>query len=131
MLRTCFASLFFIVVLTAPAFGAGDTVVPASRGSVLPALYVSFAALTVYDAASTTAALGRGAREANPVMVGIAGNSSALWAVKGGVTVASISIAERLWRQHRRSQAIVMMMAMNGVLAAVAAHNSAVLRDLK
>ena len=146
MVRTCFALLFSIFVVT-PAFAAdngastaGDPntaaaavnpLPPESRGVVLPALYVSVAALQVYDGLSTMTGLKQGAVETNPLMSGIAGKPIALWAVKGGVTTASIYAAERLWRQHRRAEAIAMMVAVNGVMVAVAARNVSVTRGVK
>lgn len=115
---------------------AGDTdwslppvqVGTSSRPAALLALYVSYAALQGFDAYTTLHEAQFGAREANPLMSGVAGNSAAMWAVKGGVTVASIYLAERLWHQHRRGQAIALMVASNGVMAAVAAHNLSVMR---
>jgi hypothetical protein len=103
---------------------------PASRGPVLPVLYVSFAALNAYDAASTTSALKRGAAEANPMMGSLAARPAAMWAVKATMTAVSIASAERMWRQHRRGAAIATMLASNAVIGAVAAHNAAVIRRL-
>lgn len=98
------------------------------RGGLLPVLYVSLAGLNAYDAYSTTKGLSRGARESNPVMRGAAGSPAAIWAIKGGVTGASIMVAERLWRAHKRPQAIGVMIISNGLMAAVAARNASVLR---
>jgi hypothetical protein len=100
-----------------------------SRGALLPVLYVGLSTLNVFDAYSTAAGLSRGAREANPMMRGVAGNATAMWAVKGGVTAATIFAAERLWRSNRKSQAILMMVASNAMMAAVAAHNASVIRQ--
>jgi len=72
-----------------------------------------------------------GATEANPVLGGMASNAGAMWAVKAGATMASIYAAEGLWRRHRRVEAIVTMVAVNGMMAAVAAHNASVMRGLK
>lgn len=44
-----------------------------SRPIVLPVLYASYAALQAYDVYSTRQGLARGAREANPLMKGVAG----------------------------------------------------------
>src|SRR5438477_13058965 len=115
MVRTGFASLCIIFVATVPGFAADERVaaataantppavnlhpVPPARGSILPALYVSAAALQVYDGLSTMNGVKHGAVEANPVMSGMAGKCLALWAVKGGVTTVSIYAAERMWRQ--------------------------------
>src|SRR5947207_15224122 len=140
MIRTWFAALLIIFVVAVPGFAADErrtaasdsntppivnvNTVPPARGLVLPALYVGAAALQVYDGLSTMSGLKQGAVEANPVISGIAGKSLALWAVKGGITTVSIYTAERMWRQHRRAEAIAMMVAVNGVAAAVAARNA-------
>lgn len=100
------------------------------RPRVLPALYVSLAALQAFDAYSTTAGLGRGAQEANPLMQRVAGNKAAFWAVKAGTTVASIWVAERLWKTNRVG-AIVTMVAVNSVMASVAARNASVLKAVR
>lgn len=101
---------------------------PASRGTLLPSLYVSLAALNAFDAYSTAKAVGSGiGTEANPMMRGVASHSAAVWAVKGGVTAASIFLAERMWRNHNRVAAIATMVFVNGMTAAVAANNARVL----
>ncbi len=113
---------------TVPAVHFGTRSESRARGSLLPALYVSLAALNAFDAYSTSTALSRGAAEANPLMRGIAGNNAALWAVKGSVTAGTVIIAERLWRKRRRAEAIAVMLVSNGVMSAVAAQNASVLR---
>jgi hypothetical protein len=102
-----------------------------SRGNLLPVLYVSLAGLNIFDAYTTRTGLSHGAVEANPLMHAVAGNSAALWAIKGGATAASIFFAERLWRQHRRAEAIAVMVVSNGVMAGVAARNASVLRHVQ
>lgn len=99
----------------------------ASRGSILPALYASFVALEVYDGYATSTGLQRGAREANVLTGGLYGNTAAIWAVKGAATATSVYMAERLWRQHRRGEALAIMVVSNALMAAVAAHNLSVL----
>jgi hypothetical protein len=99
-----------------------------SRPGALPALYVGLAGLQAFDAYSTIVGVNRGAVESNGLMKSIAGNPAPVIAVKGGVTAASILVAERLWKKHRRVAAIVTMVATNGLMAAVAAHNASVLR---
>jgi hypothetical protein len=122
------------VAVAVPALAADvDWALPAvhvpqsSRGSVLPALYIGVAGLQVYDGYSTLTGFKRGAIETNAVMKNVAGNPAAMLAVKGGVTAASIFMAERLWKQNRRTAAIVTMIATNGLMAAVAARNASVL----
>jgi hypothetical protein len=108
--------------LSAPTLGN-------THGALLPSLYVSLGALNAFDAMTTSKGLASGmAAEANPVIRGLAGNPAALWAVKGGATAATIFFAERLWRGNRRTQAIAVMLVSNGMMAAVAAHNTNVLR---
>jgi hypothetical protein len=102
---------------------------PSNRGSVLPSLYVSLAGLNAYDAYTTIKGVGQGATESNALIQGATGTPMAMWAIKGGVTVGSIIVAERLWRSGRRAQAIGMMIASNAVMAAVGAHNNSVLRN--
>ena len=107
-----------------PSFRIGG----ATRGSWLPALYVSLAGLQAVDAYSTSKGLSRGASEANPTMRPFAGNAAAMLAVKGGATAVTIAVAERLWRKNHRGRAIAVGIVANSVLASVAAHNAAVLR---
>jgi hypothetical protein len=100
------------------------------RPAILPALYVSMAALQALDAHSTMAALGRGGREANPVMRGVAGNRGAMLAVKAGVAGSTILLAEKMWKRNRVA-AIAMMAIVNAIDAAVVAHNYRVVRRLQ
>ncbi|SRR5260370_39418234 len=87
--------------------GAVDASLPhrpvdgAGRGGLLPVLYASYVALQVFDGYTTTIGVQRGAVESNPLMRGIADRAAIVWTVKGGVTVAAIYTAERLWRDHR------------------------------
>jgi hypothetical protein len=115
-------------LLVPPGVAASPAVLlPASRGAALPSLYVSLAALEMYDGYTTMTGVRHGAVEGNPVLGGAAANSPALWAIKGGAAVGVIFIAERLWRQHHRGQAVAVMLASNGIMAAVAARNARVL----
>ncbi|MDP1571857.1 MAG: DUF5658 family protein [Vicinamibacterales bacterium] len=100
------------------------------RPKVLPVLYASLAALQVMDALSTFRGLELGAIEANPVMAGIADNRKAMFAVKAGVTAASILVAERLWKRNRVA-AVVTMVGLNALIGTVVAHNHSVLRQLQ
>jgi hypothetical protein len=95
-----------------------------SRGPALPVLYGSLAALQAYDAVATLRGVNAGRVEINPMMAGVSGTPAAMWAVKASVTTAAIVASERLWRTHRRSQAIVVMAIANGVMAGVALHNA-------
>jgi hypothetical protein len=108
-----------------------DLVVPRTGVGVATSLrrsmYVSFAALQIMDAVSTRKALSGGAREANPVMGGIARNSVALFAVKAGTAAATTWFAEKLAKNHPR-RATIMMAVLNTAYAAIVAHNYRVAR---
>jgi hypothetical protein len=99
-----------------------------ARGPLLPSLYVGLIGLEAYDGYSTTRSIRVGASESNPVMRGLVGSPVGLWAAKGGAAFVSIYAAERLWRHNRRGQAIALMLASNGLMAAVARNNSTVNR---
>ena len=101
-----------------------------ARPAVLPALYASYAALQVFDIYSTKQGLARGARETNPMMQGVVGNTSTFVAVKAAMTVGTIAAAERLWKTNKIA-AIAVMVASNGVAAIVAARNAQTLRQLR
>jgi hypothetical protein len=146
MVRRCLAALLSMCLVAASASAAdnetsadeadGTRVVMGAqrvyaRGSMLPMLYGTLAGLQAYDGWSTVRSTRLGATEANSVLGGMASNTGAMFAVKAGATMASIYFAERLWRQHHRVNAIVAMVAVNGMMAAVAAHNASVMRGLK
>ena len=99
------------------------------RGSVLPGLYAGLAGLQALDVYTTSRGLAQGSREGNPILRGVAGNTTALLIVKGSVTAASIAVSERLWKQHRRRRAIATMIATNGIMAAVATRNVWLIRQ--
>lgn len=90
--------------------------------SLRRSMYVSFAALQIMDAVSTRKALSGGAREANPLLGGIARNSAALFAVKAGTAAATTYFAEKLAKKHPR-RAMIMMAALNTAYVAIVAHN--------
>jgi hypothetical protein len=100
------------------------------RPSILPALYVGSALLQGYDAYSTMTALSRGATEANPMMKTVTGNPMLFIGVKAAVAATSIMAAEKMWKNHNRVGAIIVMAASNGLMAIVAAHNASVIRGL-
>ena len=99
------------------------------RPAALPALYASYAALQAFDVYSTKQALGRGAREANPLMQGVVGHTGTFVAVKAAVAMTTIVAAERLWKTNKTA-AIAVMVASNSVAAIVAARNARTLRQL-
>lgn len=102
-----------------------------SRPAVLPALYVSYAALQAYDIYSTRQAIARGAREANPLMQGVVGNPGAFIALKAGVAAGTILAAERLWKNDKKAAAIGVMVASNLVATVVASRNARTLRHIR
>jgi hypothetical protein len=137
MVRMC--SLFVIAIVMScavPTFAADgqqdnpppklQITIPAdeSRPGILPALYVSLAALQVYDGYSTIRGVREGNRETNPLVGGLAERPVVLWSLKAATTALSIYLAEQQWRQHHRKQAIVTMIVANGVMGAVAARNA-------
>ena len=149
MTRTITAAVLLSLTLSVlPTYAAADAddanaaaaapavVVPArisqalARPAVLPALYASYAALQVFDIYSTKQALARGAREANPLMQDVVGNTTEFVAVKAVVTLGTILAAERLWRVNKVA-AIALMVVSTGVLASVAANNARTLRQLR
>jgi hypothetical protein len=101
-----------------------------SRPALLPALYASYAALQAYDIYSTRQALAQGGREANALMQGVAGNTSAMMAVKAGAVAGAVVAAEHLWKTNKPA-AIAVMIASNGVAAVVAAHNAHTLKGIR
>lgn len=103
---------------------------PASRPRVLPALYVSLAALQAFDAYSTAQGLSRGAQESNPLMQQVAGNTAGFWTLKAATAIVPMILAERMWR-HNKVGAITLMIVANGVAAAVGANNAHVLHQLR
>ena len=121
----------------APAVAAPTFVAPASisgalaRPKLLPALYISYAALQAFDVYSTRQALARGGRELNPLMQGVVHNTGAFMAVKAAVATGTIVAAERLWKNNNKAAAIVVMVAANSVAAIVAARNARTLGQLR
>ena len=146
MVRTCLAASLSVFLLASTASAAdadatapdpGATLArrvpdpPLTRGAALPALYGALVGLQAYDGWTTVSGARRGAAESNPVLRGVASNPTAMFAIKAGATTASIYAAERLWRRHRRVEAIATMVAVNGLMAAVAARNTSVVRGFK
>jgi hypothetical protein len=85
-------------------------------------LYISLANLQALDIASTYRVLHDGGREANPVAARMVNAPAALIAFKAGATVGVIAATERL-RKHSPKAALVVMAALNSVMATVVAHN--------
>ena len=102
---------------------------PATRPAILPPLYVSLGALQAYDGYTTLRGVERGARETNALVGGLAGKPAAFWAIKAGSTALTIVLAERLWRDHRKVEAITTMIVANGLMAAIAARNASIYKS--
>jgi hypothetical protein len=102
----------------------GNSVQPVAMGrpAILPALYVSFAALQALDAHSTLAAVGAGRNEANPALKGIVDQPGAFLAVKVAATAGTLYLTERLWKKHRGA-AVALMLVANGTYALIVANN--------
>lgn len=95
------------------------------RPATLTALYGSYGALAVADFVSTKKAIAAGGREGNPLMG--SGKASRMMLVKGAGAAMSIYFAERMWKKNKIG-AIVTMVAVNGLSAAVVAHNTQIAR---
>jgi hypothetical protein len=97
----------------------------ASRGWLLPSLYVGLATLNALDAYTTSTAIRSGAGvEANPMMRGVVGHPAALWTIKGGATAATVLLSEQLRKSHHRAAAIATMIVSNGAVAMVTMRNT-------
>lgn len=88
-------------------------------------MYYSFAALQAADAATTLAAVGNGAREANPLLQGAVQSPPAIIAIKAGVVAGTIFTLERLRKDHP-VVAVASLIAINSTLAIVAINNASV-----
>jgi uncharacterized membrane protein len=93
-----------------------------SRPAAVKVMYGTFAALQAVDIYSTTRALNQGASEANPIVATTTGNQGAMLAMKAVSTAVTIYFAERAWKKSRKGS-VVLMAVVNGVTAAVVAHN--------
>ena len=91
------------------------------RPVALCALYGTYATLQAMDVISTRRALSTGAAEQNPLMK--SGQMGAMIGVKAAAGVSTIYFAEKLWKKNRVG-AVIVMAALNGVQAAVVAHNT-------
>jgi hypothetical protein len=113
---------------TLPTVQARET---ATRPTLLPVLYASYAGLQAYDIYSTRQALARGAREVNPLMQGAVQNNTTMIALKASVTAGTILAAERMWKKNNKVGAIAVLVASNSVAAIVAARNARTLGSLR
>jgi hypothetical protein len=100
------------------------------RPAILPVLYATLVGLHAYDVYSTRAGVSRGAAELNPVVAPLTGDTPAMIAMKAVSAGTTIFMAERLWHRNK-SAAILTMVAANGVMAVVAAHNLQALHQIR
>ena len=115
----------------APPAVAASSDVPKPRPQIVPPLYASLAALQAFDGYTTLRGIKAGAHEGNPLVGNAAGHPIAMWSIKAASTAATIYYAERLWRGHRRGQAITLLAVTNAIMGVVAAHNASVLSNLR
>ena len=109
-------------VSTRPALQRWQMDLPEARPAALPVMYASFGALQLADVYSTRRAIDGGAREANPALRSVSRNAGAMIAAKALSSAATIYFVERAWKKNRKG-AIVLMAAINGMTAAITAHN--------
>jgi hypothetical protein len=93
-----------------------------SRPAAVKVMYGTLAALQALDIYSTTRALNQGASEANPIVATTTANQGAMLAMKAVSTATTVYFAERAWKKNPKG-AVVLMAVVNGVTAAVVAHN--------
>jgi hypothetical protein len=97
--------------------------------TLLRSLHVGLAVSQAYDVYSTTTAIRRGAIELNPLLKSAVGSRAAFIGLKVAMTAGPIYEAEKLWKKNHRVAAIALMAASNGIMMAVARHNSAVMKN--
>ena len=105
-----------------------DEPVDRKRPRLLVGMYAGSGLLHGYDIYSTLAGIKANKVELNPLMREIVKNPPVFIAVQSVMTLATIAVADQLWRQHHPGQAIAVMILSNGVMAAIAARNASVLR---
>ena len=88
-------------------------------------MYYSFAALQAADAVTTLAAVGSGAREANPLLQGAVKSPPAIIAIKAGVVTGTILMMEK-FRKGNPVLISAALIAINSTLAVVAINNVSV-----
>ena len=59
----------------------------------------------------------------NPLVRSIDADPVALTAFKIGATATTIVLAEKLWRNHKRTAAVLTMVGVNSAYAIIVAHN--------
>lgn len=102
---------------------------PPSRPAVMMPLYFGLAGLQAFDGYATIHGARIGGTEQNPLVGGLANRPVAFVAIKAASTATTIYFAERLWRDHRKTEAIITMVVANVAMGVVAARNAAFLRS--
>lgn len=93
------------------------------RPKPLLPLYGAFAVVNALDVHSTRRGLAAGAKEGNPLLAGLAQNTTALIALKGAIATGAVLWAENTWKRGHRKMAVATLLAMNGFYGWVAYHN--------
>ena len=114
------ALLLLLVTLAAPLNAETDS-------RPLRAAILAYSVAAAADTGTTLYALGRGGREANPVLAGVASNPAAFVVTKAAATAATAWLFARVHRRHPRA-ALVLTYASAAALSAVASHNLRVAR---
>jgi hypothetical protein len=97
----------------------------------LPMLYGASTFFNGYDAYVTLSAVNSGAMEVNPALKPFTNHPVAFIAVKAGLTVASIAVADQIWKDNHGARAVVLMLLANAMMVGVTAHNAAVLQRVR
>jgi len=131
LLRTATFSLDAPVLVPSPRAEESAWPAPAAPGlsasgvrrpAALPVMYGAFAALQIADVYSTTRGIAAGRTELNPAMRPFTGSSGTMLAVKAVSSAASLYFAEKAWKKKPKA-AVILMGAINGVLAAAVVTN--------
>jgi hypothetical protein len=120
MIATDWTSFQAAEIATAPATTGFERML--ADPVFVKGMYAGYAALQLGDAITTTLALSRGGREANPLLRGIVQSPAALIGVKAASTAATIVLIEKLRRRHPVAAGISMI-AINATMAAVTINN--------
>ena len=101
---------------------AGEKEATMKRPAILPAMYVTSAAVQAMDVYSTTMALKAGARESNPVAAPFAGNPGSMIGLKVVSTASAIYFTEKMWKTNP-VKAVLVLAAINSATAMISMHN--------
>jgi hypothetical protein len=110
--------------------GTASVPAHAAPDAVMRSLYVGFGVLQGLDVYTTRVALQSGAREANPLMVGLADRPAALVAAKAAAAFGTVYLVERL-RVRNGVAAVVTMAAIDSAYAMLVVRNARVAGGLR